>query len=132
MMNMVGLNFQLPIVKQIWLFKDLNTPKKIKINMSRFNEECNLWFCNVHYNFPYLLALIHANNCTILILMLNFWISTSRKFWFENGAMCNVVQQSITPKPLINYQSLDSTITTPKSQHLIRKIFQNLANGGLP
>jgi hypothetical protein len=47
-------------------------------------------------------------------------------------AMCNVVQQSILLKPLINYQSLDSTITTPQSQHLICKIFQNLANGRLP
>jgi hypothetical protein len=43
-----------------------------------------------------------------------------------------VFQQSILPKPLINYQSLGSAITTPKSQHLICKIFQNLANGGLP
>jgi hypothetical protein len=45
--------------------------------------------------------------------------------------MCNVVQQLITPKPLINYQSLNLAITISKSQHLICKVFQNLANGGL-
>jgi hypothetical protein len=42
-----------------------------------------------------------------------------------------VVQQLITPKPLINYQSLNSAITISNSQHLICKVFQNLANGGL-
>jgi hypothetical protein len=94
MMNMVGLNFQLPIAKQIWLFEDLKIHKKenrIEICKGLMkNLTCDSTMC-ITTSFalwPWCMPI--TNGHKILILMLNFWIWTNKNFQFKNDAMCNV------------------------------------------
>jgi hypothetical protein len=114
MMNIVGLNFQLPIAKQIWLLEILKIYKKqsrIEIcKGSMKNLTCDSAMCITTSLTLWPWCMLITSGYKILILMLKFWIWTNRKSWFKNDAMCNVVRQLITPKPLINYQSLNSTL----------------------
>ncbi len=116
----------------IWRFKNTKKQNRIEIcKGSMKNLICDSATCITTSLTLWPWCMTITSGHKILILMLNFWIWTNKKSWFKNDVMCNVVQQFITPKPLINYQSLNSTITISKSQHWICKVFQNIANGGL-